>query len=325
MTSETNNYKDLISNLLGSATAGSFARTLCHPIDTCKAKLQSSELFKGLRDVTKTTFKAEGFRGFFPGLGAVLVGGVPGVCIYITSYDACKNSLSKVKVLDDYEFVTYLTSGMFAEALCCLFFVPVDVIKERMQIQSNQYKNPYRNSADALKTILRQEGVRGIYKGYYATLSSFGPFSALYFLMYEESKKKIHSYRREQRNVTKSLAATDLQSSSPPPLACLDNLLCSTTASCAASWLTNPLDMAKLRYQVQRNEDVTVTDGTSSSSSRRPYKGLIDVMRSVYMEHGFKGLWRGAGARVLFQSPSVAITMTMYEECRALWMRVLSS
>ena len=33
-----------------------------------------------------------------------------------------------------------------------------------------------------------QEGLGGIYRGYMATLYSFGPFSALYFSFYEEFK-----------------------------------------------------------------------------------------------------------------------------------------
>lgn len=67
-------------------------------------------------------------------------------------------------------------------------FVPVDVIKERLQVQSNRADNHYKGSIDALKTILKEEGTRGLYKGYFATLSSYGPFSALYFLIYEEVK-----------------------------------------------------------------------------------------------------------------------------------------
>jgi hypothetical protein len=38
----------------------------------------------------------------------------------------------------------------------------------------------------ALRSIFREEGVRGVYRGYGATLFSFGPFSALYFVFYEE-------------------------------------------------------------------------------------------------------------------------------------------
>lgn len=76
---------------------------------------------------------------------------------------------------------------MAAEAACCTVFVPVDVVKERLQIQSNQQSTThYKGSLDAFRMILRREGLRGIYKGYWATLLSYGPFSALYFLLFEE-------------------------------------------------------------------------------------------------------------------------------------------
>jgi hypothetical protein len=74
-------------------------------------------------------------------------------------------------------------------------FVPVDVVKERMQIQ--RYVPPgsgdaslsglqYRGSWDAFSKTVKLEGLGGIYRGYGATLLSFGPFSALYFGLYEK-------------------------------------------------------------------------------------------------------------------------------------------
>jgi hypothetical protein len=61
----------------------------------------------------------------------------------------------------------------------------VDVVKERLQVQSNRPERQYAGSLDALKTIVREEGVRGLYKGYTATVFSYGPFSAIYFPLYE--------------------------------------------------------------------------------------------------------------------------------------------
>lgn len=76
-------------------------------------------------------------------------------------------------------------------ASSCILFVPVDVVKERLQIQSPTTTMTtttpfYKSSYDAISTIAREEGFRGIYRGYAATLLSFGPFSALYFTFYEE-------------------------------------------------------------------------------------------------------------------------------------------
>lgn len=98
---------------------------------------------------------------------------------------ACKHFPSA----DNKNFI-YFSSGIGAEAISCIFFVPVDVIKERLQVtQSIGNFNPYRGSFHALKTIFKEEGLRGMYKGYAATVLSYGPFSALYFLFYERVKK----------------------------------------------------------------------------------------------------------------------------------------
>lgn len=36
---------------------------------------------------------------------------------------------------------------------------------------------------------MQEEGLKGIYRGYWATVSHFGPWSAFYFLFYEKYKK----------------------------------------------------------------------------------------------------------------------------------------
>ncbi len=52
-----------LSNILGSATAGSLARLLCHPIDTCKSRLQCEyPAFAGKNtlSVFLSTYRSEG-------------------------------------------------------------------------------------------------------------------------------------------------------------------------------------------------------------------------------------------------------------------------
>jgi hypothetical protein len=79
---------------------------------------------------------------------------------------------------------------MVAEACSCSVFVPTDVIKERLQVQGSTSPYKYRGSFDALRQIVAQEGLRGLYKGYGASMLSFGPFSALYFAFYESLKRQ---------------------------------------------------------------------------------------------------------------------------------------
>lgn len=120
-----------------------------------------------------------------------MLGSAPATCLYLTSYEVSKDSLQPIEVFRQSPSLLYLTAGMLAEALSCVLWVPIDVIKERMQVQTKlatdgKERIYYRNTLHALQTIMKTERLGGLYKGYVATLLSFGPFSALYFMLYEK-------------------------------------------------------------------------------------------------------------------------------------------
>ena len=181
---ESNN---IISNALGSAAAGIIGRIATHPLDTAKARLQSlsGASYRGSADVLIQTFRSEGIRGLYRGFPTVIAGGTPGTIIYLCGYDIFKDRLSatfsqpKNGQKNDESFVVHFTAGILAETVACIIYVPVDVIKERLQIQNPKDSVQYKGGWDALVKICKTEGPLGIYKGYGATLASFGPFSAL--------------------------------------------------------------------------------------------------------------------------------------------------
>jgi len=326
----------MLHDALGSATAGVISRLCTHPLDTAKARLQAPASniphqlspYRGTFDVLKRTVQHEGIRGLYRGFGAILVGGTPGTMIYLCSYEKIKNTLSyKMGISKDQsisggengssnragkQFLVYLSSGMLAETIACVIYVPVDVIKERLQVQQRGgfSQEKYAGSWDALVKIMKNEGLSGIYKGYGATLASFGPFSALYFVFYEKCKYWARQqHRQNQSSVSdNSNAAVD---DIPFPYI----VACSASSGALASWLTSPLDMAKLRLQVQRGK----LAANSTSKADVSYRSMVDCLQIVYRDAGFKGLFRGAGARVIHFAPATTITMTCYEKCRSFY------
>lgn len=80
---------DFAANILGSATAGVIGRVVMHPVDTAKSRLQSPMYasYPGPIGAIVSIFKNEGFRGMYKGFGAVLFGGVPAICIYLSIYE----------------------------------------------------------------------------------------------------------------------------------------------------------------------------------------------------------------------------------------------
>lgn len=287
----------LTHTVLGSAMSGFMSRLLCHPFDTVKARLQSTDAkrYRGLAHCLRLTLAEEGLRGLYRGFGAVAVGGTPAACLYLTSYELLKNLLGMDRPLG------HFIAGMGAEAVACAIFVPVDVIKERLQVQrlgaspilSTGGAAPpiYTGSFDAICKVVQMEGMMGVYKGYGATMFSFGPFSALYFLFYEQAK---------------ILAAAATGAPSVSTLSTASTMAATATSGALASVMTNPLDLAKLRFQTQ----VRLKPGEAVPEGH--LSGFGHAFRVVYQEGGFPGLFRGAGARVLYECTVSAPLLHFY-------------
>ena len=171
--------------------------------------------------------------------------------------------------------------------------------------------------------ISRHEGFRALYSGVAPTLAMAVPATVLYFTLYEE-------FKAASRTATGATKDADL------PFVAF--LLSGMTAGGAASFATNPLDLVKLRLQVQRSQRHAATPAAahtgvlrgegaalkrSKSSPPENYRGMWDGLVRVSKAEGVRGLWRGAGARMLFHAPASAITIASFEHCRLLWSSVL--
>jgi Mitochondrial carrier protein len=359
----------LICNASASALASIISRLCTHPFDTIKARIQIANTTTTTNSnqnhssahtntTTQTTIRNRlqypshnkyyyyltnsGITSLYRGLGVVIIGGTPGTMLYLCTYDIMKQQLSHLSLPPrgpnhdrtttnhNANFLIHFVSGMIAETIACIVYVPVDVIKERMQVQELQQQNPsinsstnynsyYRNTYDAMRQILQTEGIRGIYRGYGATLASFGPFSALYFVFYEYFKNYIHASLSLQSlpgsNTTKSVSSHYVE------IPFHWTVACAASAGGLASFLTSPLDMAKLRLQVQRGNSINtnhriIPSALGTTTPVIQYTGMMDCLQKVYRQNGMSGLFRGAGARVLHFAPATTVTMTTYETLR---------
>ena len=91
-------WRETLAPLLASSSSGVLARFPCHPLDTCKARLQvqgsSQNKYTSLFDTLTKTARAEGMKGLYRGFGITVIGSAPATCLYLTSYDAAKTSHS---------------------------------------------------------------------------------------------------------------------------------------------------------------------------------------------------------------------------------------
>ena len=121
--------------------------------------------------------------------------------MYFLGYELSKRQGDKI--LGAGHPVTSFLSGPIAQLSGSLLWVPMDVVKERLQIQKNipaasaasaeavaasatpapaassHGNTRFTGSWNAATTILRNEGIRGWYRGYWAHQCVWGPFNAV--------------------------------------------------------------------------------------------------------------------------------------------------
>ncbi|KAF8298448.1 putative mitochondrial carrier protein [Trypanosoma cruzi] len=301
-------------DLFSAAVAGMLARLVCHPLDTTKTVAFTGFCGEGsttgahLGNATKHAFlsstrsiyRQEGIAGFYRGVGVAILGSAPGVALYLTTYTWANEFFMKYQksaFAAVPSWSVHLFCGFLAEAVSCVFWVPIDVTKERLQSQPPSQPGRYSGSWDALCTIARYEGLSGLYKAYGTTLASFGPYSAAYFAFYEF----FHAVFLEHFS-TDSFASA---------------LCAGGMGNIAASLVTNPLEFIKTRLQVQRAVLSVGGRPTNVRGFSYYYAGLVDGLRTVIREEGFRALWRGVGSRVAFAAPNAALTMAIYDYLRS--------
>ena len=165
-------------------------------------------------------------------------------------------------------------------------------------------------------SIINQEGFFNLYKAYFATVLSFGTYFGINLMIYEHFKDQIKRERlrqREKQPITdERLVRVELR--------LWENLLLSFSSGVVASVATNPLDVPKLRMQIQRAE----MGQNRIKDLKEGLYGYRNVFHGIYLivrREGILSLWRGVGARILHMSIQSTVHLTLMEQLRQ---RILS-
>ncbi|KAI1390082.1 mitochondrial phosphate carrier protein [Hypoxylon trugodes] len=149
--------------------------------------------------------------------------------------------------------------GLLACGVTHTAMTPLDLVKCRRQVDAKLYKGNFQ----AWSTILRQEGVSGVFTGWSPTLLGYSIQGAFKYGWYEYFKKK-YSDLAGPENAYKYKTVLYL------------------TASASAEFLADialcPLEAIKVRMQ---------------TTIPPPYTGTIDGFRKITAAEGFGGLYKG--------------------------------
>jgi hypothetical protein len=185
------------------------------------------------------------------------------------------------------QFQTFLCGGV-AGCMSRTFTAPLDVTKIIFQLSaSGPGAGGYGSFGGALKTIFKEEGISGLWKGNVVACLRLGPYSAIKYFVFENTKDYF----------------ADADGNTPAA----KRAVCGALSGSCAVLSTYPLDLVKTRLTLQK-EGV----GLDGTVYKKTYNGTIDCLKKVSRDEGFGSLFKGLSPTLQGVIPFEAIQFTFY-------------
>ncbi|XP_073014423.1 folate transporter 1, chloroplastic isoform X1 [Typha latifolia] len=293
-------------NAAAGAVAGFATVAAFHPLDVVRTRFQASDgrvsslpLYKNTGHAIYTIARTEvgsrsGLRGLYAGFYPAVFGSSVSWGLYFFFYSRAKQRYYNA---NDKQLSPghHLVSAAEAGALVCLFTNPIWVVKTRLQLQTpNYHHRPYSGFYNALRTILKEEGWRALYKGLGPGLFLVITHGAIQFTVYEELRDAIIH--------VKSGVGTRNYTDGDHLLNSFDYASLGASSKAAAILLTYPYQVIRTRLQ-QR----------PSSDGSPKYLDSLHVVKETARFEGIRGFYKGITSNLLKNLPAASVTFVVYE------------
>lgn len=190
------------------AISGLTSCVLLQPIDFLKTRLQqerSSNVHMSktsrLVSTVRTVVAQDGWLGLWRGTFPTVVRNVPGVAAYFYCVNEARWIVSAWQVpwlsvpptahgsstMAQLSPAGNLLTGSVARVAIGFVLNPITIVKARFE-SSHYARDSYPTITTALKSIYRDGGIYGFFRGFSATALRDAPYAGLYLVVYERSK-----------------------------------------------------------------------------------------------------------------------------------------
>jgi len=161
-------WKFFAANLASGGAAGATSLLMVYPLDFARTRLgadvgksAAEREFKGLFDCIKKSYKADGVvRGLYPGFLVSVQGIIVYRAIYFGAYDTAKQFAGeKPSILTRFLIAQTVAAGSVTVSY------PFDTVRRRLMMMSGEGEKMYSGTVDCWKKIMRDEGMKGMFKG----------------------------------------------------------------------------------------------------------------------------------------------------------------
>ena len=283
--------------------------------------LSSAPYYDGTLDCIKQVCQREGWSALYAGLQSALLGVGVSSAVYFFYYHLLRKRVLELRQRRSLGALDNLLIAAVAGVLNIACTLPIWVINTRMTLVSQRGR--YSSIAETARTIVREEGVSGLYSGLLPSLVLVSN-PAIQFLAYEQLVRVLAAaYRRRHIAATTMLTAvvttaanTPLAASPIPPtplpaLSTLDFFLLGAIAKAIATVLTYPTQVIKSRLQSEQGKGASVWE-------------LGGEVRKMWEEEGIGSFFNGMNAKLLQTVANSAFMFACYEKLAALILQAMT-
>ncbi|GLU05123.1 hypothetical protein SLE2022_222400 [Rubroshorea leprosula] len=274
-------------------------QALLHPTAVVKTRMQVADSgFAHMRGITvfKHILRNDGIPGIFRGFGTSAIGSLPGRVLSLTSLEMSKELMFKYTEHLDMPEATRVglangVAGMMSNIISCAYWVPLDVICQRLMVQGLPGTTFCNGPSDVVRKVIKTEGLRGMYRGFGLTVVTQSPASALWWGVYGAAQHMIWrslGYRDDMEKKPSHTEMVTVQATA------------GMIAGACSSVITTPIDTIKTRLQVMDNYGVG-----------RP--SVLKTTKTLLEGDGLWGFYRGFGPRFLNMSLYGTTMIVTYE------------
>lgn len=272
---------DAVRHLLAGAAAGVVSNTITAPLDIMRLNIMVSTDRLGVVQTAQKIWASGGIAEFWRGNTADVVRTIPASAVRFYTFALYKAQLPlALPALAGAAALTSLLAGGFAGMTAMATLFPLETVRTRMA------------TGGALggvsiigfgRSIVAEEGLRGLFRGLPPSLVSVMPYFAVRFGVYDILKAwHLRLADADGERLDGGASATY-----------------GFMSGLAASGLTFPMEVVRRRVMV----------GVVSSNP-------LLAVRSIVAAEGVAGLYKGYGLNIVKVAPSSAITFLVYETVR---------
>lgn len=266
--------KSPLKAIVAGGISGGLEICITYPTEYVKTQLQldskaAQPRYRGPIDCVRKTVHTHGFFGLYRGLSSLLYGSIPKAAVRFSVYEQLRNMLvdERGKLSRTQSFLAGMGAGV-SEAI--VIVCPMETIKVKFIDDQTRPQPRYRGFFHGVREIVREEGLRGVYKGLTPTILKQGSNQGIRFFVHNA--------------ITEWMRGGDSNRKLPWHMTMASGAL----AGAASVFGNTPIDVVKTRMQ-----------GLQASRYRNTWDCIVQIARKEgLLAYAPVAPWRAGGRRL---------------------------